>query len=79
MSVHSPALSTPWSDPSRKVKDIAVAVTEKEETREVEWYQPVMKKLPSSTIEVFVNYAGLADEKETIEHIYAVRDKAWDV
>jgi hypothetical protein len=57
-----------------------VSVTEIPEptSRDVEWYQPAMKTLPSSTVEVFVKYSGLADE-EVRQHIYTVRDKAWEV
>ncbi|PQE32764.1 methyltransferase domain-containing protein [Rutstroemia sp. NJR-2017a WRK4] len=49
------------------------------ESKKVDWYQPEIKALPSSTMEVFKNYAGFQTEEEMKTHIYRVRDKAWKV
>jgi hypothetical protein len=63
-----------------KTENFSRAINEKASpTTAVEWYQPYLKTLPSSTLEVFKNYVGLFSEEEVKEHIYRVRDKAWQV
>ena len=70
---------------SRPVESTQWTSTKDEETKmekaskAVEWYQPILKTLPASTIEVFTKYVGLSSEEEVKAHIHMVRDKAWDV
>lgn len=81
MAIFSRVAAAPWStEDSHNEKGGTVSVTEISEptSREVEWYHPVMKTLPSTTVEVFVKYSGVAEE-EVRQHIYSVRDKAWEV
>lgn len=48
-------------------------------TKNVEWYQPVIKSMPQSTIEFFEKYVNIKGEQAIKKHIYHVRDKAWKV
>lgn len=65
--------ATPWLATRTEEKDIEDA------SKLVEWYQPALKALPASTLEVFTKYVGLKSEEEVKEHIYKLRDKAWNV
>ena len=69
-----PAVTAPWT----RSQDEKETRTEKA-SRTVEWYQPKLKTLPVVTVEVFMKYVGLSSEEEVKEHIYSVREKAWDV
>lgn len=46
--------------------------------RDVAWYQKNLNKVPKIALEIFREYSGIPDEK-VMEHIYKVRDKAWDM
>lgn len=48
-------------------------------TKYVEWYQPTVKSLPESTVELFENYVGIGGEEAIKSHIYKIRDLAWKV
>ncbi|KAM3068852.1 hypothetical protein ACMFMG_011014 [Clarireedia jacksonii] len=76
------ALNTSTGNPTiLKIADFEKSSVEhaEDESKKVEWYQPEMKALPSSTMEVFKNYVGLQTEEEVKAHIYRIRDKAWKV
>ncbi|EOD48918.1 hypothetical protein UCRNP2_4326 [Neofusicoccum parvum UCRNP2] len=46
---------------------------------EPSWYQPDLSNLSASTLQFFQEYVGLKSEKEVIQHIKAVRQKAWEI
>ncbi len=69
-----PVVTAPWM----RSQDEKETRTEKA-SKTVEWYQPTLKTLPKVTVEVFMKYVGLSSEEEVKEHIYSVREKAWDV
>ena len=46
--------------------------------RNVEWYQPVLNTLPETARRVFRDYSGVSEDG-IVDHIYQVRDKAWDM
>lgn len=48
-------------------------------TKSVEWYQPTVKSLSESTVELFENYVGIRGEEAIKRHIYRIRDMAWKV
>lgn len=48
-------------------------------SKEVEWYQPEVKSLPPSTLAFFEDYVGIRGEAAIKQHIYNVRDIAWQV
>jgi hypothetical protein len=66
--------ATPWARNKNGSDKAALEAASKM----VEWYQPTLKALPASTVEVFTEYVGLS-EAEVNAHIHTVRDKAWDV
>lgn len=45
----------------------------------VEWYQPMIKTLPPSTVSFFEDYVGIKREEAIKRHIYNVRNIAWKV
>ncbi|KAJ5607160.1 hypothetical protein N7537_003779 [Penicillium hordei] len=45
----------------------------------VEWYRPTLDQLPAPTVELFLQYTGLKSENEVKDHIYKIRDKAWQI
>ncbi|XWW92241.1 hypothetical protein V2A60_000164 [Cordyceps javanica] len=47
-------------------------------SRDVEWYQPTLVNLPETAKEIFRDYSGIP-EKDILNHIHRVRDKAWDI
>ncbi|KAF2823436.1 hypothetical protein CC86DRAFT_422289 [Ophiobolus disseminans] len=47
-------------------------------SRDVAWYQASLTRVPETAIQVFREYSGIPDE-EILDHIYKVRDQAWDV
>lgn len=53
--------------------------TEVEPVKSVQWYQPLIKSLPASTVEFFGEYSGIVGEEAVKTHIYEVRDRAWRV
>ncbi|KAK8029765.1 Methyltransferase [Apiospora rasikravindrae] len=71
--------SKPWmakgetqtGDHDRQAKD--------DPSKAVEWYQPTVKSLPLSTVEFFENYIGVKGENAIKQHIYMIRDMAWEV
>jgi hypothetical protein len=50
----------------------------KKAPRDVAWYQATLEKVPEIAMRVFREYSGLPDE-EILDHIYKVRDQAWDM
>jgi len=75
--VSSRPASMPWETP-KNIQEMEVQ-PKVGAAREVEWYQPTLKALPASTVDVFTRYVGLESEEEIKAQIYAVRDKAWNV
>lgn len=65
----------PWAKTATAPKEEASL----QPNKAVEWYQPTLKALPSSTVELFMKYVGLKSEDEVRAHIYVIRDKAWTV
>ncbi|KAI1462855.1 hypothetical protein F4805DRAFT_12022 [Annulohypoxylon moriforme] len=47
-------------------------------SRDVAWYQPVLKQIPETAKQIFKNYSKISDD-EVFNHIYRVRDEAWEV
>ncbi|KGO56672.1 hypothetical protein PEX2_076250 [Penicillium expansum] len=45
----------------------------------VAWYRSTLEQLPASTLKLFLQYTGLKSEDEVKDHIYKIRDKAWQV
>ncbi|KAK7911812.1 hypothetical protein PG985_014293 [Apiospora marii] len=48
-------------------------------TKSVEWYQPTVKSLSDSTVELFESYVAIRGEEAIKSHIYRIRDMAWKV
>lgn len=72
-------MSKPWMakdnhqaiEPAQEARD--------DPTKSVEWYQPTVKSLSESTVELFESYVGIRDEEAIKSHIYRIRDMAWKV
>ncbi|CAI7569224.1 unnamed protein product [Penicillium viridicatum] len=45
----------------------------------VEWYRRTLEQLPAPTVELLLQYTGLKSEDEVKDHIYKIRDKAWQM
>lgn len=45
----------------------------------VEWYRPTLEQLSVPTVELFLQYICLKPEDEVKDHIYKIRDKAWQM
>ncbi|KAK5996777.1 Asnovolin E/Chermesin D methyltransferase nvfJ [Cladobotryum mycophilum] len=71
------SLSSPWSVP--KTDNVVSHELNDDSIKSVEWYQPVIKSLPQSTVRFFEEYVGIKGEEAIKEHIYRTRDKAWQV
>ncbi|CAI7585794.1 unnamed protein product [Penicillium glandicola] len=44
-----------------------------------EWYRPTLEQLPAPTVELFLQYTDLKSEDEVKDHIYKIRNKAWQI
>lgn len=72
--------STPWlSEKDGHQEAEEAPKTEIESAKSVQWYQPLIKSLPVSTVEFFGQYSGIMGEEAVKRHIYEVRDRAWKV
>ncbi|KAK8063668.1 hypothetical protein PG996_008320 [Apiospora saccharicola] len=72
----------PWmaKESHQASKTIDRAQRDREEpTKSVKWYQPTVKSLSETTVELFENYAGITGEEAIKSHIYRIRDMAWKV
>ncbi|PLB48514.1 hypothetical protein P170DRAFT_360968 [Aspergillus steynii IBT 23096] len=47
-------------------------------SKDVIWYQDALEKVPDIAQQILVNYAGIP-EPEVLDHIYRVREKAWNI
>ncbi|GFF96186.1 hypothetical protein IFM53868_08406 [Aspergillus udagawae] len=47
-------------------------------SRDVDWYQAALTRVPDIAREIFRDYSGIPDEQIT-DHIHRVRDQAWDI
>jgi hypothetical protein len=47
-------------------------------SRDVDWYQAALTRVPDIAREIFRDYSGIPDEQIT-DHIHRVRDQAWDM
>ncbi|GMF74665.1 unnamed protein product [Aspergillus oryzae] len=45
---------------------------------EPSWYQPTLPRLPETARQIFRDYSHIPEDN-ILEHIYRVRNKAWDV
>ncbi|KAJ5705982.1 hypothetical protein N7536_001671 [Penicillium majusculum] len=45
----------------------------------IEWYRPTLEQLPAPTVELLLQNTGLKSEDEVKDHIYKIRDKAWQM
>ena len=46
--------------------------------RNVAWYQSTLNRVPDIAKQIFRDYSGIPDD-QIMDHIYHVRDKAWDM
>ncbi|KAL5120860.1 hypothetical protein ACEQ8H_001341 [Pleosporales sp. CAS-2024a] len=50
----------------------------KKAPRDVAWYQATLERVPETAKAIFRDYSGILDE-DILEHIYKVRDQAWNI
>ena len=67
---------TGLTSPDRKPESFTCGRVET--SKNVEWYQPTLKKLSDTAVQVFRVYSGIPED-QIIDHIYRVRDKAWNM
>lgn len=46
--------------------------------RNVAWYQASLTRVPDIARQIFREYSKIPDEK-VLDHIYQIRDRAWDM
>jgi ABC-type sugar transport system substrate-binding protein len=47
-------------------------------SKNVEWYQATLDQVPQTAKEIFRDYSKIPED-EVLDHIYRVRDKAWEM
>ena len=47
-------------------------------SKNVEWYQATLDQVPETARQIFRDYSKIPDD-DIVDHIYRVRDEAWEM